>query len=59
MTLIKFIVAPQLRNKAADDEAITIFFPISFLEHLFHTHTLTGSLVIWLNPGKHRMRIES
>ena len=55
-----FIFSTTTGEQAGDDAATTIcFLPCHLsLEHLFHTNTLTGSLAFWLNPGKHRMKIE-
>ena len=54
------IISTTTEEQAGDDATITIcFLPCHLsLEHLFHTNTLTGSLVFWLNAGKHRMKIE-
>lgn len=53
-----FVVAPQLKCKAAQDAAMTIpFLPCnSCLGHLFHANASTNSFAFWVYPGKHMMR---
>ena len=55
-----FIFSTTTEEQAGDDATITICLLPCHLssEHLFHTNTMTGSLVFWLNAGKHRMKIE-